>query len=48
MSCKKEKSSKSFTSNKKFKDGLVPFCKTCKSKMRRAKRTLNTKVTDNI
>lgn len=48
MSCKKEKSSKSFTSNKKFKDGLVPFCKTCKSKMRRAKRTLNTKVTDSI
>ena len=48
LSCKKEKSKKSFTNNKKFKDGLVPFCKTCKSKMRRAKRTLNTKVADNI
>jgi hypothetical protein len=46
--CKKEKSKKSFTSNKNFKDGLVPFCKTCKSNMRRNKRTLNSKVTDNI
>ena len=48
MKCKKEKSYKSFTSNKNFKDGLVPFCKICKSKMRRAKRTLNSKVTDTI
>jgi len=48
LSCKKEKSKKSYTANKNFKDGLVPFCKTCKSKMRRAKRTLNTKVADNI
>lgn len=48
LKCKKEKSKKSFTANKNFKDGLVPFCKNCKSKMRRIKRTLNTKVTDNI
>ena len=48
LNCKKQKSKKSFTNNKKFKDGLVPFCKTCKSKMRRAKRTLNTKLADSI
>lgn len=48
LKCKKEKSKKSFTANKNFKDGLVPFCKNCKSNMRRAKRTLNSKVTDNI
>lgn len=46
--CKKEKSLKSFTQNKKYKDGLVPFCKTCKSKSRRAKRAINTKITDTI
>ena len=45
---KKKKSIKSYTSNKKYRDGLVPFCKTCKSKQRRAKRALTTKVSDTI
>lgn len=46
LKCKKAKSRKSFTRNMNFADGLVPFCKTCKSNSRRAKRSINSKLSD--